>query len=122
MFRTYRSLSLHTILLLTVTLLISLAASAQTSNLEKSLNKELKKFSLATIDSNRAKQQVGQNSRLTLRAENRDFELILTPNDLRSSHYHAEETGPNGVKEVQFGGVNTFKGKVESLSAATGAR
>src|ERR1044072_3744736 len=86
--------------------------AAQTSKLDQDLGKELRSFTVVKLDAAAARQPAGQNRTLNLRAGEREYSLELVPNDLRSPRYRAEETGPDGVREVPFGGVNTYKGKV----------
>jgi hypothetical protein len=97
-------------------------AAAQTSKLDKDLSKELRSFTVVKLDAPAidaaARQPAGQNRTLSLRASDREFTLDLVPNDLRSPRYRAEETGPGGVKEVPFGGVNTYKGKISGDEAS----
>lgn len=116
MFRKYRSLSFYLLVILSAAFL---AAQVQAqSDLQKDLGAELKNYSLIRLDMSAAREAAGQTRSLTLQAAGRDYNLELAPNDLRSPRYRAEETGPVGVREVPFGGVNTFKGKVAGDSGS----
>jgi hypothetical protein len=126
MFRKRRSLSFYFLIILSMVFFASQAAAAQSddraadqaADLQKDLSAELAKYTLARVDSAAAREQADRTKRLRLRAADRDYDLELAPNDMRSPRYRAEETGPNGVREVAFGGVNTFKGKVAGDSGS----
>lgn len=119
MFKKHRSLSSYTIVLFALTLITSHAVSAQSDNVKEDLNKELKKYSLVRLDPAESRQQADQSRKINLNADGRSFELTLTPRDLRSNRYHAEETGANGNRNIAPGSVNTFKGKVSGDDASS---
>jgi hypothetical protein len=119
MFRKHRSLSLYSLIFLSLAFFTAQTAAAQSNDVRKDLNGELKNYTIVSLDSSAARQQVDHTKKLTLRSGDRDFELELTPRDLRSARYTAEETGPGGNKEVPFGGINTFKGKITGDSASS---
>jgi hypothetical protein len=119
MFRKRRSLLKCHFIFLLLAILTAQIASAQSSKLQKDLSLELRNFSLIRLDAGAAREQVAQNRALNFRAGDRDFSLELAPNDLRSPRYRAEETGPEGVREVPFPGVNTYKGKVSGDSSSS---
>jgi Metallo-peptidase family M12B Reprolysin-like/Reprolysin family propeptide/FG-GAP-like repeat/FG-GAP repeat len=93
-------------------------AAAQTSKLDKDLSKQLRGFTVVKLAAGEAHKTAGQNRTFSLRAQDRDFTLELELNDLRSPRYKAEETGSNGVREIPFAGVTTYKGKVAGDDAS----
>ena len=111
MFRKHRSLSWH-VFILSLVFLASQTVAAQSKNLKADLSSELKKFTLVKRSAEMSADQTARSRTINLTAEDRDYTISLVPNDLRSARYRAEETGPDGVKEIPFGGVNTYKGKV----------
>ncbi len=86
------------------------AQSAQTD-----LNKSFSKYRLVKIDAKNSFQKVSQNGKITIA----DFELNLTPRDLRSATYRAEETNANGNKTLEKGFINTYKGTVKGVEKSS---
>jgi hypothetical protein len=102
----------HNVIVFALTALSFQAVQAQSEGLKQDLNKELKTFSLITISPESNLRQSGSSKTLDLSVEGRELKLELTPHDLRSAGYHAEDTGANGVKNTTFGKVNTYKGVI----------
>ncbi|MBC7899616.1 MAG: hypothetical protein H7070_06135, partial [Saprospiraceae bacterium] len=50
--------------------------------------------------------------KLSFQADGRHFELILEPNDIRSTRYIAEDTRLMGMFPMEQTGVTTYKGKI----------
>jgi hypothetical protein len=76
------------------------------------LSNFFKKFSLARLNNRETLQKVETGNPLEISFDEKKFELKLTPQDLRSSRYRAEDvvTGDNGSDEKSE--VATFKGKI----------
>ena len=84
-------------------------AFAQNAGLQQDLSNSFAKFKL-NKNVNLQKTESGQ--KLSVQTADRNFELIITPNDLRSPRFIAEETSVNGVRQLEKIAVTTFKGKV----------
>lgn len=117
MFRKHRSLFLRFIFL-SLAFFAFQSVSAQSNNLQADLSSELRKFTLVKLDPGTAREAAASRT-FNIKAEEGDYSLVLTANDLRSPRYRAEETVPDGVKAVPFGGVNTYKGKVAGDDASS---
>jgi len=118
MFRKHRSLPFYCLIILSLAIFASQTVTAQSDDLQKDLNTELRNYTLIRLDPGAVLEQARSTRTLNLRAGERDFVLEIVPRDLRSPRYRAEETGPGGVREIPFGGVNTFKGKVAGDSSS----
>lgn len=71
------------------------------------------------IDSHAVAEQVRTNGRVSIVTSTHDFELQLSPNDLRAPNYRAEEVDADGVtRATEMGGVSTYKGNVEGVWAS----
>ncbi len=93
-------------------LAFSVAAFAQNGDLSSDLNKSFKKFNLTKINPQNASRDAGNNRSISIEAEDRVFEIALTPNDLRAKNYRAENTTSKGVRALEMSEVTTFKGKI----------
>ena len=70
-----------------------------------------------TLDAQAAAERVRESGRLSLVTPTHDFEIQLSPNDLRASNYRAEEVVEGGVtRVVPMPGITTYKGSVEGVS------
>ena len=90
-------------------LLFASFAVAQNAGLQSDLNSAFAKFKL---NKNINLQKTANGQKLSIATTERSFELVITPNDLRSPRYLAEETSANGVRQLEKSAVTTFKGKV----------
>jgi hypothetical protein len=71
------------------------------------------------LDSQTVAQRVRESGRLSVQTPAREFEIVLSPNDLRAPNYHAEEVIDGGiVREVPMSRVNTYKGSVAGMPDA----
>ncbi|HBB94340.1 MAG TPA: hypothetical protein DC054_03025 [Blastocatellia bacterium] len=71
------------------------------------------------IDPHVVAEQVRTNGRVSLVTPAHDFELQLSPNDLRAPNYRAEEVDADGVtRATPMAGVLTYKGNVEGVWAS----
>ena len=94
--------------LLSLVSLFAISSFSQSSDLNTDLRSSFAKFDVTRI--NRA--SAGGAETLTVRAAGRTFELIVTPNDLRSRRYRAEDTNMIGVTTLPNQPVTTYKGKI----------
>jgi Metallo-peptidase family M12/Calx-beta domain/Reprolysin family propeptide/Bacterial pre-peptidase C-terminal domain len=89
----------------------------QTKN--EQLSKHFRKYDLIRMDPGAVAAQVRSKGRLLLKSSARDFDLHLTPNDLRSPDYIAEVIDAKGVAHpLPKTEVNTYKGDVKGLPGA----
>ena len=91
---------------------MSASAFGQPENLQKDLKKSFGKFDVVRLDNQSASRDTQARTLLSLRAAGRDFQLDLTPRNLYSPRYRAEDTTANAVREIKKGAVKTFKGTI----------
>ncbi|HXG83475.1 MAG TPA: FG-GAP-like repeat-containing protein [Pyrinomonadaceae bacterium] len=91
----------------------------QTGNLQNDLENSFKKFNLIKVNNQLALQRAETENRLTIQTAEKNFELDLTPNDLRSARYRAENTTGEGLQQLGKGDVTTFKGKISGEASST---
>ena len=91
----------------------------QSDALKRDLNNSFKKFDVVRLSGGNAlRQNAGQQS-LTIPTAEKNFELTLTPHDLRSPRYRAEATTADGLRAVEKDEtVTTFKGIVTGESGS----
>ncbi len=87
-------------------------AFGQDRDLLSDLGNSFKKFNVIRLDNRAALQKIEAGNSLTISTVEKTFELNLTPNDLRSARYRAEDTSANGVRTLEKGEITTYKGKV----------
>jgi Metallo-peptidase family M12/Calx-beta domain/Reprolysin family propeptide/Bacterial pre-peptidase C-terminal domain len=86
---------------------------------DEELSKHLRKYDLIRMDPARVAAQVRNKGRLLLKSSVRDFDLQLTPHDMRSSDYTAQVIDSAGVRhQLPKTEVNTYKGEVKGLPGA----
>ena len=93
--------------------LFSAHAFGQTENLRNDLSKTFRKYDLVRL--NTGSTQTRENSArrsLSFAAAERNFQLDLTPRNLYSARYRAEDTTAIGVRELAKSEIKTFKGNV----------
>ena len=93
-------------------LLFASITFAQNAGLQSDLSNSFAKFDLVKLNNQANLQQTDNGQKLSIATSERTFELVLTPRDLRSPSYLAEETTADGVRQLEKGAVTTFKGKV----------
>ncbi|HEX8735760.1 MAG TPA: FG-GAP-like repeat-containing protein [Pyrinomonadaceae bacterium] len=83
-------------------------------SLQQDLNQSFKAFKIFRLSDSRLSSPAveGNLNSLTVPTAAKNYVLNLTPNDLRSPGYKAEETTVVGSHALEFSGVKTFKGKV----------
>lgn len=96
----------------TILFLLLFAFSAFAQNLQSDLGKSFIKYDLIRLDKQAARQRIENGKTLSMAAAGRNFELNLTPRDLRAAHYRAEDSGLMGAREIKDSQITTFKGKI----------
>lgn len=99
-------------------MLFAFSAFSQKRDLKTDLSASFIKYDLIRLDKQAARRGVENGRTLKIAASAQNFELILTPRDLRSPRYKAEDTSSVGVRELEKGAVTTFKGKVSGEDAS----
>ncbi len=94
------------------TLLLLIPAAAQGDDLQSDLQSLFRKFDLVRIDSGDALRSNGEQKTLTFQADGKSYELVVTPNDLRSRRYRAEDTNGFGMTKLPAPPVTTYKGTI----------
>lgn len=95
-------------------LLFSFPAAAQ--DLQSDLGKSFVKYDLIRLDNQAARRGAENGKTLSIAAAGKTFDLILTPRDLRSARYRAEDAGIMGAREIEKTPIATFKGKISGAS------
>ncbi len=81
--------------------------------------KALKKYDLVRLGRPELKSQMQKNGRLLLNTSAGDFDLELTPYDLRSPDYQSQMIGADGIAQrLPVTPVKTFKGSVNGSARA----
>src|SRR5947207_12214638 len=116
------------VLLLALAALIAVAAPFHVSRVdaqntrarfEQDLGQVFLNHENLNIDPHAVAEQVRTNGRVSLVTPAHDFELQLSPNDLRATNYRAEGADADGVtRATAMGGVSTYKGNVEGVWAS----
>ncbi len=92
--------------------LFGISAFAQSADLRNDLRSSFTKFDLVRIDSGDELRSEGADRTLTLHAEGKSFELVMTPNNILSPRYRAEDTNMIGVSMLERPAVKTYRGKI----------
>ncbi|HXG85259.1 MAG TPA: FG-GAP-like repeat-containing protein [Pyrinomonadaceae bacterium] len=82
------------------------------ANSQSDLNSFFGKFNLVRLNNREILQKVETGNSLSISFGEKKFELNLTPRDLRSSNYRAEDEMTAGKRPNEKSGVTTYKGKV----------
>jgi hypothetical protein len=82
---------------------------AQNSDLISDLNKDFSKYKVVTLNT---LGDLRGSSSLQLNTTEKQFELVLQPNDLRAANYHALNTNQFGTIDGEEPTIETFKGKI----------
>jgi Metallo-peptidase family M12 len=88
------------------------AFSAFAQDLQSDLSRSFVKYDLVRIESQAARRAAEGGQTLSIKTAEKNFELVLTPRDLRAARYKAEDTGLMGARQIESGAVTTFKGKI----------
>jgi hypothetical protein len=83
------------------------------------LSKHLRKYDLIRMDPAAAAAQIKNRGRLVLKSSARDFDIQMTPHDIRSADYSAQVIDAQGVRHpLPRTEVTTYKGEVKGLPNA----
>ena len=93
-------------------LIFTVFAFGQNRNLQNELQNSFKAFDLIKLNNQKTFQNVKAGNSLLISTAERNFELALTPRDLRAAQYRTEDTTEQGVRPLERGEITTFKGKV----------
>jgi len=117
---------LATILLVTASVL-GLAIPTQPSNHPvngsgqnlQEINRQLRHYDLVTLDAANVADQVRRTGQLSLSTSEGTFDVSLSPNDIRSVNYRAEEVAGNGaVRKVEGPSALIYQGTVRGMDDA----
>ncbi|MBA3334290.1 MAG: hypothetical protein H0T08_01635, partial [Acidobacteria bacterium] len=86
--------------------------------LNEDLSKSFKKYNLVKLDNKVVLSKAKSEQLIEFQAYGRDFEFVLTPNDLRAGNYRATEATSSGEREMERAEVITFKGKLKNDSGS----
>ena len=93
------------------------SAFSQSSDLHDDLKRSFIKFDLVRLD-NQTARRVESRQPMIISTSKRNYELNLTPRDLRAESYRAEDTSANGIRSIEKSKVTTFRGKIAGESAS----
>ena len=86
---------------------------------DEELSKIFRKYDLIKMDPEALEAQIRGKGRLLLRSSVRDFNMQITPIDLRAADYSAQVIDGNGVvHQLPKTAVNTFRGEIEGMPDA----
>ena len=88
------------------------AVFGQNGDLQNDLNESFGKFKLIRLDTQAARQKIQLRQTLTIPTIDKNYELNLTPHDLRTRTYRAETTSAEGTRALAKSDVTTFKGTI----------
>ncbi|HUR97037.1 MAG TPA: FG-GAP-like repeat-containing protein [Pyrinomonadaceae bacterium] len=94
------------------TTLSAISVFAQSADLKNDLQSSFTKFDVVRIDSGGELRTEGSNKTLTVRTDGRTFDLVVTPNDILSSRYRAEDNNMVGVAPLNPPTITTYKGTI----------
>lgn len=83
------------------------------------LTKALRKYDILKLNRKVAVSQIRSKGRLVLKTSHGEFDLNLSPYDLRSKDYRSQLVGADGLaREVAPGPVHTYKGEIKGRGHA----
>lgn len=100
------------IFLFVISLSFSTRVAGQSGALRDELKGSFKKFDLIRLSNQKARRQAESTGTFSIQTPTRNYQLSLTPRDLRSSHYRAEDTTVMGTRLLEKNETTTFKGKI----------
>jgi len=90
-------------------------AQSGKSRYQQDIEQVLARHEDVTLDAQAAASRVRESGRLSVVTATHNFEIQLSPNDLRASNYRAEEVSDGGTHDVSMPAINTYKGSVEGV-------
>jgi hypothetical protein len=82
--------------------------------LDKDLDKSFHKYNLVELDNKVVLEKAKSEQPIEFQAYGREFQFVLTPNDLRAGNYKAIESNDSGEREMERAEVITYKGKLSN--------
>jgi hypothetical protein len=82
-------------------------------DLKRDLGKSFRNYDLVNVDTKIALDKARSEQPIKIAAYGREFEFVLTPNDLKAPNYRAVETTVLGDRELEQTEVITYKGKLK---------
>ena len=98
--------------LVTLTFVFASNISAQSNALKNDLRKSFSKVDIIRFNGGESLRRSENQSVLSISTSEKTFQLSLTPRDLRSPRYRAENATIMGAQTIESGAVTTYKGKV----------
>ncbi len=87
-------------------------------DLQSELGDRFTRYDLVRLNDRDVRRGSEGQTIVSVRTSKRDFDLVLTPRDLRSPRYKAEDSSAEGVRQLKMMAVNTFKGKISGDGAS----
>jgi phage gp16-like protein len=84
------------------------SVSAQSKLVSDDIKKSFKSVEVKRFDTRQLRKLASQSGNIRVGK----FDLSLTPRDLRSRRFRAEETNEFGIKTLEHADLTTFKGKI----------
>jgi hypothetical protein len=82
------------------------------NTLNKDLSASFNRYNLLKFDKKVILDKAKSEQLIEFQAYGREFEFVLTPNDLRAANYRAVETTSSGEREMGRAEITTYKGKL----------
>ena len=95
-------------------LILCFTAFGQSNNLQSNLSSSFTKFKLVHLNNRIMSDKADSGDSIVIPTTEKNYELTLTPRDLRSPQYSAEDTNAMGVRNLDRSDVTTFKGKISN--------
>jgi hypothetical protein len=100
------------------TLTLTVLAFGQGENIQNDLNKSFKKFNIVRFNDNGELRRAESRQSIIVPTADKNFELNLTPRDLRTAAFRAEETNQMGSFPLERSAVTTYKGEIAGESGS----
>ncbi|MGI8811571.1 MAG: FG-GAP-like repeat-containing protein [Pyrinomonadaceae bacterium] len=111
-------ISVHIASTLAIFLAFASFTFGQDVQLKTDLGRSFAKFDVTLISTGTAPELNGGERRFSIQAAGRNFDFVVTPNDIRSPRYRTENDGASGKTAPGNAGVNTFKGSIAGSSSS----
>src|SRR3712207_869820 len=80
--------------------------------LRRDLNESLRNYDIIYLDKQTVLVKARTEQPIEIQAYGREFQFVLTPNDLRAANYRAVESTGWGEREIEQTEIFTYKGKL----------
>ena len=94
------------------TLILSVLAFGQSDAVRTDLNKSFKKFNVVRFNDNGELRRAEAGQSISVPTADKNYELNLTPHDLRTAAFRAEETNQIGSFPLERSAATTYKGTI----------